>query len=189
MPNPSVARARKTPETRTAGMAIRAPTGTATKVASTRATSHGRPAAAKWPKVAAPTAANARWHSEICPDRRTSRPSDRNKMMSIRAADHTARWAVCTTGTIARRPITTTPARDPHPRRRVIGPAGRELGHQAASAPSSRGGSTISTTNRMRNGRLGGSPPIHDDGGRVLVDQRAGDADHQSADEGQRAGW
>jgi len=110
MPKPSVASARNTRETRTAGMATTAPTGTATSAARISENSQGMPSPAKCPKAAAPTAANARWHSEICPERRTSRPSDRNRMMLISAADQTPTLPDWMTGITASRPSAITPA-------------------------------------------------------------------------------
>ena len=65
-----------------AGMATSAPTGTATNPASTRAASQGKwKLVVKCPKAAAPTAAKARWHSEIWPEVLTRSPSDKNSMM------------------------------------------------------------------------------------------------------------
>jgi hypothetical protein len=51
-----------------AGMATRAPIGTAAAPASTRAANQGSPRPddeAKWEKAVAPTAPKAAWHSEI----------------------------------------------------------------------------------------------------------------------------
>ena len=141
---------------------------------------------AKCPKVAAPTAANASWHSEICPDRRTSSPSDRNRMMSISAPDHTARWVALhhrhdgqeADHDHARCRAGPGPARD-----RSGGPG---AGPPGRSAPRAGAGHHDQHDEEDEKGRLGGRPPIQRDGGRVLVDQRAGDADQQTADEGQR---
>ena len=81
MPNPSVASARNTPDRRMAGIAMIAPTGTATSPASSSASSHGTPwSVTRWPKAAAPTAANAYWHSDTWPDSCTRSPSDRNRI-------------------------------------------------------------------------------------------------------------
>ena len=64
IPKPSVASARKTPDSRMAGMAMNAPTGTATSAASSRANSHGMPALVKCPIAAAPMAAKPYWQRE-----------------------------------------------------------------------------------------------------------------------------
>ena len=47
-----------------AGMAMNAPTGTATSAASSRAISHGMPALVKCPIAAAPMAAKPYWQRE-----------------------------------------------------------------------------------------------------------------------------
>ena len=59
-------------------MAARPPATTATSTETARAASQGSPAAWAWPKVVAPMAANAIWHSEICPDVHSNSPSEAN---------------------------------------------------------------------------------------------------------------
>jgi len=62
-------------------MAMMAPTGMATNPANSKAASHGMcQSAVKCPNAAAPTAAKARWHSEICPEVLTKSPSDKKSM-------------------------------------------------------------------------------------------------------------
>ena len=75
-----------------AGMATMAPIGTVATPARISATSQGRPAPwAKWENAAAPTAANAAWHSDTCPDVCTSSRSDRNTRTKTRALEYTGR--------------------------------------------------------------------------------------------------
>src|SRR5665213_3952856 len=94
-----------------AGMATMAPTGTATRPASTSAASQGKwKLVVKCPKEAAPMAAKARWHSEICPEVRTSNPSDKKRMMSTRALDQTDRSVPTSWGTKKNSTRTTAPA-------------------------------------------------------------------------------
>ena len=65
-------------------MATIAPTGTAMRPATSNASNHGMPCPTFiCEKATAPMAANAAWHSETCPDVRTSRPSER-----IKSAEH-----------------------------------------------------------------------------------------------------
>ena len=85
IPNPSVASARKTPDSRMAGMAMNAPTGTATRAASRRAISQGMPAPVKCAIAAAPMAAKAYWHRETWRDVRRRRPSERMRITRMRA--------------------------------------------------------------------------------------------------------
>ena len=63
--NAVVARARYTPESRSAGSAISAPSTAETPTATTRA--HGCPSAPRWPQTTAPIPAMLSWHSETWP--------------------------------------------------------------------------------------------------------------------------
>ena len=58
MPNPNVARARNNPESRIAGIATMAPTGTATRPPMSTAIPQGTPLDTACAKAAAPTAAS-----------------------------------------------------------------------------------------------------------------------------------
>src|SRR5437763_2007025 len=99
---PNVASARNSPDKRMAGMATMAPTGTATRPASARATSHGTPAPwVRCENVVAPTAANVAWHSETWPDVTTRRRSDAKTRMKTRAAEYTGRRGPANEGTAA----------------------------------------------------------------------------------------
>ena len=129
---------------------------------------------AKCPNAAAPTAANARWHSEICPERAHQQAErqeqddvDQGRATRRRREPHAA------TGTNASSDDATAPAPTPDP-------AGayqyerRALHDRAAGAPPARRrGSTIRTTNRTMNGSAGGSPPSQRDRRGVLVGQGA----------------
>ncbi len=109
IPKPSVASARKTPESLMAGMAITAPTGTTMRAASSTASSHGTPwSLTRCPNAAAPTAANPRCASDTCPDRRTSRPSERNSTTYITAIVHAASFRPTRSGTSTRNPTRRT---------------------------------------------------------------------------------
>ena len=78
--NASVARARKTPESRIAVSATRAPTTAVTTHAPRMARIHGKLwSADRWAKVVAPMAASPRWQRETWPDVRTNIPSDRKR--------------------------------------------------------------------------------------------------------------
>ena len=102
MPNPSVASARNTPDSRIAGTAMISPTGMATRPASSSAGNQGTPwSLTRWQNAAAPTAANAYWHSDTCPDSRTRSPSDRNRINVIRPMVQNDRLFPTMSGTIA----------------------------------------------------------------------------------------
>ena len=67
---------------------MKAPIGTAARPASSSAIPQGSPnPAVRCPIVVAPIAANAAWHSDTCPDVRTSRPSDRNRTTWVSPSD------------------------------------------------------------------------------------------------------
>ena len=85
IPKPSVASARKTPDSRMAGMAMNAPTGTATSAASSRANSQGMPALVKCPIAAAPMAAKPYWQSETWREVRSRSPSERMRITMMSA--------------------------------------------------------------------------------------------------------
>src|SRR5216684_1454891 len=91
-PNPNVATARYTPERRKLGTDTTAPTANATPPADTSASSHGTPECCRWAKVVAPTAANAIWHNEICPDVHTSSPNDPKMIANTRPVVY---WVIC----------------------------------------------------------------------------------------------
>ena len=80
-----MAKARNTPESRIAGMAMMAPMATTISPANSSASSHGMPIQwAKWPIAAAPTAAKPYWQSETSPDTRTRSPTEMKRMTSSR---------------------------------------------------------------------------------------------------------
>ena len=63
-----------------AGIASSAPMGTATSPPASTASGQGNPSPTTRAAVEAPTAAKAMWHSDTCPDVRTSRPSEANRI-------------------------------------------------------------------------------------------------------------
>ena len=67
---------------------MKAPTGTAARPASSSAMPQGSPKpAVRCPMVVAPIAANAAWHSDTCPEVRTSRPSERKRITWVMPSD------------------------------------------------------------------------------------------------------
>ena len=74
-----------------AGMATRAPTGTATRPPATSATSHGTPEPVRWPTVVAPRAAKDRWQSDSWPDVQSSSASEPRMTTRLRALVHRGR--------------------------------------------------------------------------------------------------
>ncbi len=142
-------------------MATRAPTGTATSPPSTRASTQGTPCST-WSceNATAPMAANVAWHSDTCPDVRTSRPRD--------SSITTVTRATVKNGSLAAHQVGDQRERHEHRRaRRRAAPApATGTGARAGPRPSSGGtsrllGSTSSTTNSTRNGSASGNPASH----------------------------
>src|SRR5438309_6047548 len=73
IPNPSVARARNRPDSRMAGIAITAPTGTITSAERSRAIGYGTPADSRCDNDVAPKTTNTAWASDTWRDRPTRR--------------------------------------------------------------------------------------------------------------------
>ncbi len=160
MPKPNVASARNSPESRIAGNATSAPTGTASRAPSSAATSHGSPSSTcSWEKATAPIAANAAWHSETWPDVRTSSPSDSRSRAVTSATVHAFSVEPTSCGSTSSGTSTTTASAI-----RSRGGARYCGGGRTSARPggaSRRFGSTSSATNRTTNGSDAGSPASH----------------------------
>src|SRR2546423_12360570 len=68
IPKPNVARARNRPDSRMAGMATIAPTGTMISADSSMAGRYGTPMLRRWASVVAPKTTKVAWHSDTCRD-------------------------------------------------------------------------------------------------------------------------
>src|SRR5215510_10708825 len=157
-PKARVARARNTPDKRTAESATIVPTTPATAIAAMIAKSHGQPwSAASRANVVAPIAANAIWHNDTRLPVLSRRPSDRNSttntsvvvysliekptwlgMMTIAPANTTASAAFTKTGSRTSR--------------------SRAIGTDAAARARRRLGITNKAARRIRYGAATGRP-------------------------------
>src|SRR5690242_8042650 len=173
IPNPSVASAKKTPDNRIAGIAMIRPTGIVTNPAATSANNQGTPwSVTRFPYVAAPTAANASWHSDTMPEVRTSSPSDKNSTMYITPSVHAASFVPTRSGTKASSTITMTAPGMLTRAGAVYATRGGGGGGGRRSASFARG-VTSSATNKTMKGRLAGTFASHDTSEMYFVDSAA----------------